>query len=692
MKFIAIVFKFCLICLTQELYSMNSQNILINQPSFDKIVIKEIQGNVEQLLKEHKKVVDTILIEKVINWNSVVVPMEQIETKFGNYWNVILHLHSVQSKKDIRDQYKKSLPLISDYYTKLGQNKKLYEILLTLQKDQTLTKVQKKHLANEIRDFKLSGVALNVADKEEFKKLQADLTKLENKFEENVLDATQAWFLNEEDIKKLDGIPEYAIKSAQAKAQDKKLKGYVFTLDIPSYLAVLRHANNRDLREKMYYAFVTKASELGNNKFNNTPVMDKILKKRKQMAKLLGFDNYAQYSIVTKMVSSTEQVISFLEDLALRAKSQAKKELSELTGFAKTYSIDKIEPWDLIYLEEKYKAKNFGLAEDEIRQYFPQETVVQGLFKIVNRVFGLQVKSMQSNVWHSDIRAYAISDKDNKLRGIIYFDLFARENKRSGAWMADCTSRLKLANGQYQCPIAFLSSNFTPANANEEALFSHDDVITLFHEFGHSLHHILTKVDVLALSGINGVPWDCVELPSQFLENWAWQEESLKMCSKHYKTNKPLPKELLQKLLKAKNYNSAMHTLKQLEYALFDFKLHLNYDQKKADYIQATINDVRKKLSVIDTPQYNRFANSFAHIFAGGYAAGYYSYKWAELLSSDAFGAFEENSIFSENLGQSFMNNILEKGGSEEPSVLFKAFRKRDPSIDALLRSSGIES
>ncbi|MFT7260532.1 MAG: oligopeptidase A, partial [Glaciecola sp.] len=490
----------------------------------------------------------------------------------------------------------------------------------------------------------------------------------------------------------LAGLPDSAKAAAAQAARKKDLKGWLFTLDIPSYLPVMLYADNAELREEMYRAYSSKASDQGPNagEFDNAANIDEILSLKQEAAGLLGFSSYAERSLATKMAKSTEQVTQFLRDLAKRSKPQAQNELQEIVDFASEhYAQQQLQPWDYTYYGEKLKQQKYAISDEELRPYFPEKQVVSGLFEVVSRLYGLRIEQQNDvDVWHEDVSFYNIYDAEDHHRGSFYFDLYAREKKRGGAWMDDCRSRRRLPNGELQLPVAYMVCNFNGPVDGKPALFTHDEVVTLFHEFGHGIHHMLTKIEAGGVSGINGVAWDAVELPSQFLENWCWQPEALSFISGHYESGEALPNELLEKMLAAKNYQSAMQMVRQLEFSLFDFTLHQQSNAEKS--VQQILDEIRQEVAVVIPPAFNKFQNSFGHIFAGGYAAGYYSYKWAEVLSSDAFGRFEEEGIFNQDTGRDFLNNILEMGGSREPMELFVAFRGREPQVDALLRHSGI--
>jgi len=665
-------------------------------PAFSKIKPEHVKPAVEQAIIDCKKTIETVLaIKDAFTWENLVTPIDEVDDILSKLWSPVSHMNSVVSSDEHREAYESCLPLLSEYSTFVGQHQGLFEAYQSLKNSaefSSLNTAQQKVITNALRDFKLSGIALNDNDKKRYGEIVSRLSELSSSFSNNVLDATQAFSVNIINKNELQGLPDSALAAAQALASSKEQQGYTFTLDIPSYLPVMMYCDNQALREQLYRAFVTRASDQGPNagEFDNSAIMNELLALRHELAQLLDFDNYAQHSLATKMANSTSEVMGFLENLAVKSKHQGEKDIEELKSFANT----ELQAWDLAYYSEKLKQNRYSISDEEIRPYFPKDKVVNGLFEVVHRLFGLTIKLREGvDVWHQDVNFYDVFASNGELRGSFYLDLYAREKKRGGAWMDDCVGRSKLSSGKIQKPVAYLTCNFNGPVGDTPALFTHDEVVTLFHEFGHGLHHMLTQVDESSVSGINGVPWDAVELPSQFLENWCWQEQALAFISSHFETGEPLPQALLDKMLAAKNFQSAMQMLRQLEFSIFDFTMHASYTpEAKEDHIQQVLNDVRKQYAVVTAPDFNRFQHGFSHIFGGGYSAGYYSYKWAEVLSADAFGLFEEQGIFNQTTGQSFLNNILEKGGSEEPSELFKNFRGRAPEIDALLRHSGIEA
>ena len=668
-------------------------------PPFSEIKPSHIEPAIDHLLEECRAIVKiTTQITEPFSWENLVNPIEKTEDRLNKAWSPVSHINSVVNNNDIREAYNACLPKLSQYSTEMGQNKALYNAYFEISNSPGFSRLnqgQQKTIQNALRDFELSGINLNPEQQCRYREISQELSKLSSKFEENVLDATHAWKKHIQDETLLAGIPETTRTLAKTTAETDNLSGWMLTLDFPCYLAIMTYADNPALRQEIYTAFATRASDVNPDtiQWDNTKIMDDLLALRHEKARLLGFNNYAELSLATKMADTPQQVIDFLENLAHKSKEQAQTDFDELQQFAKQeYQSDNLNAWDINYFSEKMRQQQLELSQEEIRNYFPATRVIPGLFTVVNKLYGLTINEISNfDRWHSDVRFFEIYDQDNILRGKFYLDLYARPNKRGGAWMDDCVSRKNGPDG-LQTPVAYLTCNFTPPTNDDPALLSHNEVITLFHEFGHGLHHMLTKVDHLSVSGINGVQWDAVELPSQFMENWCWQKPALEIISGHYQTGAPLPESLLEKMLAAKNFQSGMFMIRQLEFSLFDFQIHLNFDPTKSSNIYSTLSAIRDQFSVVTTPAFNRFAHSFSHIFAGGYAAGYYSYKWAELLSCDAFSRFEDEGIFNPQTGADFLTHILEKGGSIDAMDLFVNFRGREPSIDALLQHNGIIS
>jgi len=665
-------------------------------PLFSAIEPKDIKPAIEKAIATCKQEIDEVVASKDYSYANLVLRLEEVDDKLSKMWSPVSHMSSVVSSDELREAHDACLPLLSEYGTWVGQHHGLYQAYEALKASEeyaTLDAQRKKVIDNAIRDFTLSGVALPEDKKQRFAQIQAKLSELSSTFSNNVMDATMGWTKHITDEDELAGMPESAKEAAAQAAHQKDLQGWLFTLDIPSYLPVMLYADNRSLREEMYRAYATKASDQGPNagKWDNTAIIKEILALRTELAQLLGFNSYAERSLATKMAESTEQVETFLRDLAAKSKPQAEHELQEVRAYAEqTHQVTDLQAWDLPYYSEKLKQEKYTISDEMLRPYFPEDKVLSGLFEVVHRLYGLKIIEQPGiDTWHDDVRYFTITDSADALRGSFYLDLYARAKKRGGAWMDECRVRRETASGEIQLPVAYLTCNFNAPIGDKPALFTHDEVVTLFHEFGHGIHHMLTKMSVAGVSGINGVPWDAVELPSQFLENWCWEEEALNFISGHYETGDPLPTDLLDRMLAARDYQSAMQMVRQLEFSLFDFLLH-SQDGASVD-VQQVLNAVRDEVAVVLPPSFNRFQHSFGHIFAGGYAAGYYSYKWAEVLSADAYSKFEEDGIFNRETGKSFLENILEMGGSKAPMDLFVAFRGREPQVDALLRHSGIK-
>lgn len=668
-------------------------------PIFSALKPEHIYPAVKQAIDNCVNVIKQVSASEVRpTWDSVIAPIEEADDKFSKIWAVVSHLNGVCNTKELREAHDSCLPLIAEYSTWAGQYQPLFEVLKRIRQSDEfllLTAAQRKAIENSLRDFKLTGVDLPAKEKERFAQITAELSQLQSDFANHVLDATHSFVKQVTNKEELSGIPAGALKLAKAEAEKRKLEGWVFTLDMPSYLPLLMYADNRELRREMYEAYNTRASELGPDagKFDNFAVMEQILKLRHEMAGLLGYKSYAHLSLATKMAKEPKEVMDFLEDLARRSKPQGRREMAELEAYAKEQGCDQLEPWDVTYYSEKLKQAQFSISEEELRPYFPVDKVVAGLFECARRVYDISIRPRYGvDVWHDDVSCYDVYDSFGSKIGTFYLDLYARAGKRGGAWMDECQSRRYRKDGALQLPVAYLVCNFTPPVGGKQAQLTHGEVVTLFHEFGHGLNQLLTRIDIADVSGINGVPWDAVELPSQFNEEFAWQSEVLNFLSSKVGTGEPLPEEKLKALLAAKNYHSAMAMLRQLEFALFDFKLHLDYMPELGGRIFETQRMVRDEVSVV--PQYpnSRFANSFTHIFAGGYAAGYYSYKWAEVLAADAFGRLLEEGIFSGRAGRDFRDCILAVGGAEDPMTAFIKFRGRRPSVEALLKQSGIST
>ncbi|WP_415902433.1 oligopeptidase A [Neptuniibacter sp. QD29_5] len=665
-------------------------------PAFSQIKPDQIEAAIDQLLADSRETVERILQElSVPSWDSLVAPLEEMNDRLAKVWSPVSHMNSVVNSDELRDAYNACLPKLSQYWTEMGQHQGLYQAFNQLAESEQflqLSEAQQKVVNNTLRDFRLSGIALNPEEQQRYAELQQKLSELTTKFSENVMDASDDWSKLLTSESELAGLPPMALAAAKQMAAAKEKEGWLVTLDFPSYLATITYADDRELRKEIYTAFSTRASDQGpgEGKWDNTDVISQLLELRLELAQLLGFGNYADYSLATKMAENTDQVVQFLNDLAEKSLPVAKQDFEQLCEFAKAeFGAEDLQAWDLAYYGEKLKQAKYSISEEQIRPYFPLPKVLEGLFAVTGKLFDIEMREVDEfDRWHDDARLFEIS-RNGEVIARFFMDLYAREKKRSGAWMDDCRVRRRLDDGSLQLPVAYLVCNFSSPVGDDPALLNHNEVTTLFHEFGHGLHHMLTQIETADVSGINGVAWDAVELPSQFLENWCYEPEALALISGHYQTDETLPQELLDKMLAARNFQSGMMMVRQLEFSLFDFLLHRDY-QPGETVVQEVLDKVRSQVAVITPPSFNRFQHSFSHIFAGGYSAGYYSYKWAEVLSADAFSRFEEDGIFNTDTGADFRKNILEMGGSREPMELFVAFRGREPQVDALLRHSGI--
>ncbi|SDS56612.1 oligopeptidase A [Halopseudomonas sabulinigri] len=664
-------------------------------PPFSAIRAEHVKPAVEQILADSRAQVEALLANPPAQWSwaNLVEPLDDMGEKLSRAWSPVSHLNAVMNSPELREAYESCLPLLSQYFTELGQNQALFEAYQQLANSAEFTRLDKAQqtiIEHALRDFRLSGIALPPAQQKRYGELQMRLSELQSRFSNQVLDATQAWTKQLSDAAQLDGLPDSALEQARQAAAARELDGWLVTLDFPSYYAVMTYANDRALREEVYTAFCTRASDQGPNagQLDNGPIIEEILTLRQELAELLGFANYAELSLATKMAESTDQVLGFLRDLGQRSKGHAEQDLAALRAFAAEQGCAELQPWDVGYYSEKLRQHRYAISQEVLRPYFPVNTVIKGMFGVVQKLYGIELREVeQFERWHADARLFEVLE-NGEVIGRFFLDLYARSHKRGGAWMDGCRDRRLLPGGQLQRPIAYLVCNFTPPAGGKPALLTHDEVTTLFHEFGHGLHHLLTRVDYASASGINGVAWDAVELPSQFMENWCWEPEGLALISGHFETGEALPQALLDKMLAAKNFQSGMGMLRQIELSLFDFELHVRQHPELS--VQQVLDQVRDEVAVMRPPAFNRFQNGFSHIFAGGYAAGYYSYKWAEVLSADAFSRFEEEGVLNEATGRAFRDNILARGGSEEPMALFVAFRGREPSIDPLLRHLGL--
>jgi oligopeptidase A len=663
-------------------------------PRFPDIKQEHVTPAVDDLLQQNRALVAKLLAAAdEPTWSGFVAPLESANERLSRAWGQVSHLNSVMNSPELREVYNDNLPKITQYYAELSQNLGLFEKFRQLKASSEFglaTAAQKKVVENELRDFRLGGAELPQEQKDRFMAIQEELASLSARFEENVLDATKAFELLVEDEAELSGIPADVLETARDAAERAGKPGWKFTLHMPSYMPVLQYAENRSLREQMYRAYGTRASEFGNPEWDNTALIGKIVALRREAAEMLGFDSYASLSLATKMAESPQQVLGFLNELGDRAKPYAQRDLQELKAFAQEpLDMGELESWDIPYASEKLRVARYAFSDQEVKQYFPETQVLPGMFKLVETIYGLNIAPTQAPVWHPDVKFFSITDQGGMLVGQFYLDLYARENKRGGAWMDDAITRRRKAEG-IQTPVAYLNCNFSGPVGGKPALFTHDEVITLFHEFGHGLHHLLTRIEELGVSGINGVEWDAVELPSQFMENFCWEWNVVKHMSRHVDNGQPLPRELFDKMLAAKNFQSGLQTVRQIEFSLFDIHLHYDFDPAAGKSALQLLDEVRRKVAVIVPPAYNRFPNNFSHIFAGGYGAGYYSYKWAEVLSADAYSLFEEDGVLNPEVGHRFWSEILGMGGSRSALESFVAFRGREPSIDALLRHSGM--
>ena len=674
-----------------------SDNVLLHlgeEPRFDQIKTEDIKPALQTTIAEAREQIAAIKAQTHTDWANTVEKLTDITERVGRIWSVVSHLNSVVDTPELRAVYNELMPEITIFFTEIGQDIELYnrfKIIKNSAEFDTLSPAQQTKLNHDLRDFVLSGAELPPEQQAELAQLQTEGAQLGAKFAQNIQDATDAFGIYFDDAAPLAGIPEDSLAMFAA-AQSEGKTGYKIGLQIPHYLAVIQYADNRELREQIYRAYVTRASELSDDgKFDNTANIDRTLENALKTAKLLGFKNYAELSLATKMADTPEQVLNFLHDLARRAKPFAEKDFAEIKAFAReNLNIEDPQSWDLSYAAEKLRQAKYAFSEAEVKKYFPISKVLAGLFAQIKKLYGIELAEKTVPVWHKDVRYFELK-QDGQTIGGVYMDLYAREGKRGGAWMDGYKSRRRFADGTLQLPTAYLVCNFTPPVGDKEARLSHDEIITLFHETGHGLHHLLTQVDEVGVSGINGVEWDAVELPSQFMENFVWEYDVLAQMSSHEETGAVLPKELFDKMHAAKNFQRGMFLVRQMEFAIFDMEIYHQEDEGRLKEWPQILDKVRQEVAVTQPPAYNRFALSFSHIFAGGYAAGYYSYAWAEVLSADAYAAFEESDDVAET-GRRFWKEVLAVGGSRSAAESFKAFRGREPSLDALLRHSGFDN
>jgi oligopeptidase A len=682
---------------SKEKTNMTELNPLLDftgLPRFAAIRAEHVTPAVDRLLAENRARIDSLTNPQTpAIWAAFVAPLEEANERLGRAWGVVGHLHGVLDSPKLRAAYNENQPKIVQYYTELGQNLQLFDKFKALKASSEfalLKPAQRRIIDNEIRDFRLSGAELPPEKKRRFAEISAELAQLATRYSENILDATNAYALYIEEAEALDGLPSDVIEAARDAAAREGKSGWKFSLQAPSYMPFMQYATRRELRAQMYQAYVTRASEFGKPELDNTPLITRILRLHHEAARLLGYANHAEVSLVPKMAQTPQQVLDFLDDLAARALPFARKDYAELREFAAgELGLARLEAWDLAFASEKLRVSRYAFSDQEVKQYFPESKVIEGMFHLVETIFGVLIQPDEAETWDPAVRFFRISDAQGNLLGQFYLDPYARETKRGGAWMDEAISRRRL-DGRVQSPVAYLTCNFSPPVGAKPALFTHDEVLTLFHEFGHGLHHLLTGVDYVGVSGIHGVEWDAVELPSQFMENFCWEWEVLAQMTAHVDSGEPLPRALYDKMLTAKNFQSGMQMVRQLEFSLFDMHLHYDFDAGGSGTPQQLLNEIRSRVAVAMPPPYNRFQNSFSHIFAGGYSAGYYSYKWAEVLSADAYSLFEENGVLDRRSGTRFRDEILAVGGSRPALESFKAFRGREPTVDALLRHSGM--
>ena len=659
-------------------------------PPFAAIRPEHVEPAIRQVLDQNRATLQQLLDSQARTWATLVVPLEEMQHRLARTWSPVGHLNGVLNSDELRAAYNACLPLLTAWHTDLAQNEALYRAYETILADEgpQLTAAQRKLLENALRDFRLAGVGLPPQRKQQFKALMEKLTTLQSKFDENVLDATNAWSRHVTDEASLRGLPAPIVERARAAARDAEKDGWLFTLDAPNYMAVMMHGEDAALRREFYHGWVTRGSDQGLSpeRWDNSNLMAQILATRRELAAVVGFASYAEYSLATKMASSVEEVREFLQQLAARSKPVAQREFAELTKFAGR----ELHAWDAGFYAERQKQQKFSLSEEALRPYFPLPRVLSGMFTVAERLYGVRIVERDGvETYHPDVKFYDIVNADGSRRGGFFVDLYARAKKRGGAWMDECVGRKHL-DASTTLPVAYLVCNFTPPVGGKPALLTHSEVVTMFHEFGHGLHHMLTRVDYPSIAGINGVAWDAVELPSQFMENFAWRPEVIPLISAHVETGEPLPQAELQRLLGSRTYQAGMASVRQLEFALFDLRIHSENAEEGIGRIMQILDEVRSQVAVIKPPEFNRFAHAFQHIFSGGYAAGYYSYKWAEVLAADAFSAFEEQGIFNEQVSRRFLNAILEQGGSRDAMDAFVDFRGRKPQIEPLLKQLGL--
>ncbi|HUQ27984.1 MAG TPA: M3 family metallopeptidase [Usitatibacter sp.] len=661
-------------------------------PRFAAIAPENVAPAISALVRDANATIERIAAsDRAPTWETFVEPLDDANEKLSRAWSQASHLNAVMNSPALRDAYNATLPVVTQYFAALGQDQRLhagFKALRAAPGFEAYPPARKRHVENELRDFRLGGAELPPPEKARFLGIQEELARLASRFQDNLLDATNSFAHYVTDEKELSGIPQDVLDTAREAARKDARDGWKLVLHMPCYMPVMQYADHHGLREVMYRAYVTRASEIGKPEWDNTPIMRRILELRREMAQLLGYGSYADVSLATKMAGAPREALAFLEDLAARAKPFAERDMAQLRDFARSeLNLADVRACDVAYVSEKLRQRRYSFSDQEVKQYFPEDEVIAGMFRVVETIYGVRLRPGEAQTWHPSVRFFEIVDATGGLIGQFYLDLYARESKRGGAWMGDAVNRRRLAN-HVQTPVAFLTCNFSGPVAGKPAIFTHGEVNTLFHEFGHGLHQLLTQVDELGVSGIHGVEWDAVELPSQFMENFCWEWDVVAPMTRHVDTGERIPRALFDRMMAAKNFQSGMQFVRQIEFALFDMHLHFDFDP--AGDPMRLLDDVRARVAVVPVPQYNRFPNQFAHIFAGGYAAGYYSYKWAEVLSADAYGAFEENGVLNPEIGARFRREVLASGGSRPALESFVAFRGRKPQIDALLRHNGM--
>ncbi|MDQ6987578.1 MAG: M3 family metallopeptidase [Mariprofundaceae bacterium] len=665
-------------------------------PLFEAIRPEHVLPALDTALSEARNDIENICAQNNSTWETLMQPLDAIDERLSRIWGPVAHLNAVCDSDELRPAYQAGVAKMAAWQTELAQNEALYAAMRSLRQNNPPQDTERRQALDlALRDFRLAGAELNGTAKNRFKAIQMRLSELTTHFEQHVLDATQAFELYLNDERDIDGLPESVRQAAAQRAAQKRKDGWLFTLDAPSYIPFMQFATSPTLRESMYRAFVTRASS---GEQDNAPLIDEILQLRGETAQLLGFSDYGAYSLASKMAASVDAVEDFLSELAEKSRSHAERELAELRAFAaEKLQIPALEAWDIPFASECLRQNKYAISQEELKPYFPENKVLNGMFALVEKLYGIHIcENNKAPKWHDSVRYFEIRQADGAAIAAFYFDPYARPHKRGGAWMDECIVRWRCPDGRLQLPVAYLVCNFDAPVGDKPALWTHDEVTTLFHEFGHGLHHMLTRVEVLGVSGIRGVPWDAVELPSQFMENFCWERDVVDMFARHFDSGDKLPGELFGKMLAAKNFQSAMQMLRQIELALFDIRVHGDFDPSGGDGnnngVQLLLDAVRDEVAVLKPPAFNRFQNSFSHIFAGGYAAGYYSYKWAEVLSADVFSAFEEEGISNRQTAARFLNEVLSVGGSRDIMQAFADFRGRKPSVDALLRHAGLNA